>query len=865
MFDLNGAQLDFDPFSDFVGGASSTDEFVSPGSAWKGKGVSRPMDIPSTSRNDREYYPFSSPLSPSSFASSSLLPELDDPTPGSSWKGKDVAIPAASLPNPRDVFDLGQPALLDAFSSFSSHFSSLSGPGDSFERTSTSMEHGEGSTKGKGKEKELPPTLPPLTFTPTEFGYDEPSWPSSGGAGPSSIAAAAVVSTPTALSRPLFRRRSLPSLAATNSNNPSNAKSNKFRMKVNSSTLARKLLFRKYDGDACPTPPSSPTDGQSVHMGVDNCFAPWRNDSVFRLDYDDAVMVKGGRHQSLPFPISALDLIPAAATDAFAPVPFEVINYFDDILPRELRVHVLFSLIAVHEADHARAVRDGQWTVAKASSSRNKWVGRDKGLRELVRFSRVSKGWQSLVFDGQMWSNLDLHAFPLLPKSLLLRIARTAGSFIRDINVAGHVGLSPETLIEVTDNLSSLSVRSGSLPFTYITELNLRGCSSVTTGSLHHILIQSRALEHLCLKGLGAVTNATCNIIARYCPKLVTLDLGRCASIDASGIRNLASTFVERGEYMPLKELRLSGLKHVDDSSMAALGRAAPFLEVLDLSYSRGLHNTAIEALIACRDDDKEDLANGIRIVTLNAREAGRNADEGNKLPPSIEDDGIIRLLNTTPLLRRLDLEDASAITDAEDEDEDDLSGPQSPLEHLVISGALEITESALLALIRGCKRLRVLEVDNTRLGPPGIRELADAKFVAIDCRGFGEPLLKELAPHTRPRRGWLSYGARALGYLDARDGQGDDLRAGNGQDELDERRVVVKTFYGWQTVDAVQASREKRRKARTRRSAHESLSGDGSDETSGGSRGAGTRWWSPGGRRSPPVLPDAAEGCVIM
>jgi F-box/leucine-rich repeat protein 2/20 len=73
----------------------------------------------------------------------------------------------------------------------------------------------------------------------------------------------------------------------------------------------------------------------------------------------------------------------------FDPIPPFVLNYFDDVLPRELRVHILRSLITVHEADHARALRDGQWTVNKASSSKNKWVGRDKAIRELVRFSRV--------------------------------------------------------------------------------------------------------------------------------------------------------------------------------------------------------------------------------------------------------------------------------------------------------------------------------------------------------------------------------------------------------------------------------------------------------------------------------------------
>jgi F-box/leucine-rich repeat protein 2/20 len=248
----------------------------------------------------------------------------------------------------------------------------------------------------------------------------------------------------------------------------------------------------------------------------------------------------------------------------------------------------------------------------------------------------------------------------------------------------------------------------------------------------------------------------------------------------------------------------------------------------------------------------------------------------------SLEDDGLIRLLNTTPLLKRLDLEDASSITDAilatltpvppEDEADDAPLPPESPLEHLVISGALEVSDDALLALIRGCARLRVLEADNTRMGPVVLKSFVrtarrrartDAKIVAIDCRGFGETLLKDLALHTRPRLGWRAFGARALGYLDARDGSVEDFKLG--QDECDPGRVVVKTFYGWQTVDAVQAGREKRRKAKTRRAANESAGSSDMDD----GVGRGTRWWSPGGRRSgassPPAVPESNEGCTIM
>jgi len=97
------------------------------------------------------------------------------------------------------------------------------------------------------------------------------------------------------------------------------------------------------------------------------------------------------------------------------------------------------------------------------------------------------------------------------------------------------------------------------------------------------------------------------------------------------------------------------------------------------------------------------------------------------------------------------------------------------------------------------------------------------------------------------------------------------------GQDECDEERVVVKTFYSWQTVDAVKVVRDKRRKAMGRKVGSESSNGTGSEVEGGGGRRSGyTRWWSPSGRRlrnpTPnsgnvsPILQDMnGDGCLVM
>jgi F-box/leucine-rich repeat protein 2/20 len=258
-----------------------------------------------------------------------------------------------------------------------------------------------------------------------------------------------------------------------------------------------------------------------------------------------------------------------------------------------------------------------------------------------------------------------------------------------------------------------------------------------------------------------------------------------------------------------------------------------------------------------------------------------------------LKDTGLVHLLKTTPFIRKLDLEDATDITDAvisaiTPSSIPDVRVSRPPeaepghaLEHLVISYAIHVSNEALLALVRGCPRLNVLEADNTHMSGAVLREFVrlackrravNAKIVAVDCRGMGDTLVKDLSVNTRPRLGWRSYKAKRLKYLDGRDG--DDLKVG--QDECDEQRVVLKTFYSWQTVDAVRAAREKRRKSVTRRVVNDSIGGVSDDEEASGStsRSGRARWWSPvgSGRRrmsggNSPVGNDVNtnDGCRIM
>ena len=78
-------------------------------------------------------------------------------------------------------------------------------------------------------------------------------------------------------------------------------------------------------------------------------------------------------------------------------------SLFDELLPREVKLTIFAWLVWVHEMDHERLVtanledaiaktKSGsiKWTAHKAGTARNKWVGKDRGIRELVKLGRVS-------------------------------------------------------------------------------------------------------------------------------------------------------------------------------------------------------------------------------------------------------------------------------------------------------------------------------------------------------------------------------------------------------------------------------------------------------------------------------------------
>lgn len=318
------------------------------------------------------------------------------------------------------------------------------------------MEEPEPSSVGKGKARDVPPTLPPLSFGTTEINYESADWPtfSSSIPGPSSFASSigsvgdrepnpsnptspagpssppidSTIEAGPALIRIPSRRRSLSSLSTQSRRSISapsvtNAKAKSPTTTILPGNLARKLLGKQRDSS--PGGPMSATaevvsdPGELASVNRLSCLAPWTCNATPRISLlatpalemefgvgefdksfpvyytgrptDRTVLRTKGRSYSspLPFPMTPLDLVPPITVDIFEPIPQPTPNYFDELLPAELRLRVFVSLVRTHEAEHQKCVADGTWTLRKAASLKNRWVGRDRGIRELFKLSRV--------------------------------------------------------------------------------------------------------------------------------------------------------------------------------------------------------------------------------------------------------------------------------------------------------------------------------------------------------------------------------------------------------------------------------------------------------------------------------------------
>jgi len=337
--------------------------------------------------------------------------------------------------------------------------------------------------------------------------------------------------------------------------------------------------------------------------------------------------------------------------------------------------------------------------------------------RDIIRSSRVSRGWHQTCYDGQLWSSIDTEeSHKGIPVEALMMIITKAGPFVRDLNLCGVQMRKPwniNGLPEACVNLRSLS---------------LKDCRVERT-AIHSFLTSKNTLVHIDLSGLAAATNYAMHIIAADCHKLEYLHISGCKNIDTSGLQKVIRACLY------LKDIRageVGGWGDVDFMQQLFLRNG---LECLILEKCNSLTNESLAVLIEGKESERcsstgRPIVPPRKLKHLDLHQCLGISDSGvcrlvSNVPQieslrlskchGISDGALIRLLPTTPVLIHLELERLEALTNAVLH-----SLASSPcardLRYLNVSDCEAIDDIGVLSLLRSCTGLQSLDLDNTNI-----------------------------------------------------------------------------------------------------------------------------------------------------
>lgn len=460
-------------------------------------------------------------------------------------------------------------------------------------------------------------------------------------------------------------------------------------------------------------------------------------------------------------------------------------DLFGSMLPRELQLKVFAALLA-------------SWA---ASPGHGKWDGALGGRRELVRLSRVSTDWRSLVFDGSLWSDADMSPLAgVLHRNTLRQIMSHARPCVRHLSLRG------------LDSVAGLDLKpclsSGHYDWTALTRLDVRGAQSLSVPDLVDLIRASPRLEELVLKGWKLEVRPVLAAVLETGMALRELDVSRCQGLEFGAIEEYVAS-LSPPQASALRTLRISGL--ADSSGQKLFNRLAqlPNLSTLDLLGCRWLSQADIQeyvdslppqgsplqhlVLSSCTNltTDAVELLIG-KLPNMRIFEAASLEPVFYMDPPPL----LSQLVRSMPLLTHLDLDETGrygAVDNAVLYELIPGAVPQSPLRvsclrELRIGSAKEVSASCLVALCRGLPSLRLLAADGTKADGRVLREFlrsrpSGAYMSLVDCHRLSNEAYNEAAVLSRPRAGDGHISSTPFEYADA---------------ELEEGRNVVKSFWGW-------------------------------------------------------------------
>eukprot|EP00127_Corallochytrium_limacisporum_P001387 Clim_evm9s55 gene=Clim_evmTU9s55 len=363
--------------------------------------------------------------------------------------------------------------------------------------------------------------------------------------------------------------------------------------------------------------------------------------------------------------------------------------------------------------------------------------------QDLKECARVCKDWRELVYDGALWTVLDLFEHQ----------SRIDDTVVRQLTARSHIYLRTLSLAGCT-NVDSMAMSAVGRHCSLLKHLSLANCRSVENATIDVISSGCRLLEDLNLTNCVQVTDDALFMLGSRCKQLARLDLSMCSKITNTGIVDLATMLPK------LKCLFIRHCKNVADGGLRALGKAGTSLRIIDIQGCRKVTDAGIRKLARhnpallgiCISDCAQLTDNALESLgqwcpKLKVVEAAGCSRFGDR--------GYDALTTGCSQLVRLDLEDNGAITD---EALMSIARRCHRLESLVLSFCDNITDEAIQTLSNSCPFLAFLQMDNcgsiTDTSLTSLSRLPLLRHVEIyDCRQLSEKAVRRLI-QTCNRRG---------------------------------------------------------------------------------------------------------------
>ncbi|KAF3895517.1 F-box domain protein [Trichophyton interdigitale] len=363
--------------------------------------------------------------------------------------------------------------------------------------------------------------------------------------------------------------------------------------------------------------------------------------------------------------------------------------------------------------------------------------------KELFRCSVVSKSWNKMCFDGQLWACLDTSTYyQEIPRYALLKVILAAGPFLRNLSLRGCAQLLDIWRTE-GDRVTNLCRN--------LVQLNIEDClmDPVTTNCF---FTRNPRLRHINMCGVSTANNSSMEAIAENCPMLESLNISWCTGIDTRGLSSVVKSCTQ------LKDLRVTRIVGWDDEGIMSDLFKSNSLERLVLADCASMTDASLKTLIQGINPEIDILTgrpvvpprklkhlnlsncrllteNGVKILAHNVPEL-----EGLHVSflSTLTDDCIASIINTTPKLRFIELEELGELTNFVITELARAPCCQT-LEHLNISFCENIGDTGILPLLRKCPSLRSLDLDNTRISDLTLMEICSQ----MRKRGVGPELSK--------------------------------------------------------------------------------------------------------------------------